>query len=69
MGFADVDWMNHDNLARVAQTVQRNEGRAFTVKVFRPAITGGGEERIEMGLTPRANWGGRGMLGCHLLPL
>lgn len=67
--FGDVDWMNHDKLSKVAQTVQQSEGVAITVKVIRPAATGAGEQRLEMQLTPRHNWGGRGMLGCHLLPL
>lgn len=67
--FGSVDWMNHEKLSRVAQTVQQNEGREITVKVLRPAAVGGGSETLEMQLVPRANWGGRGMLGCHLLPL
>lgn len=67
--FGNVDWMNHDKLSKVAQTVQQSEGRAITVKVVRPAAVGGGEQRLEVQLTPRHNWGGRGMLGCHLLPL
>lgn len=67
--FGDADWMNHEKLAKVAQTVQQYEGRAIVVKVIRSAATGGGDERLDMRLTPRHNWGGRGMLGCHLLPL
>ncbi|THX18753.1 hypothetical protein D6D17_01911 [Aureobasidium pullulans] len=67
--FGDVDWMNHDKLSKVAQTVQQNEGVAITVKIIRPAATGAAEQRLEVQLTPRHNWGGRGMLGCHLLPL
>lgn len=67
--FGTVDWMNHDKLSKVAQTVQQSEGVAITVKVIRPAAAGAGEQRLEMQLTPRHNWGGRGMLGCHLLPL
>jgi 26S proteasome non-ATPase regulatory subunit 9 len=67
--FGDVDWMNHDKLSRVAQTVQASEGVAIMVKIIRPAVAGAGEQRLEVQLTPRHNWGGRGMLGCHLLPL
>lgn len=67
--FGDVDWMNHEKLARVAQTVQQNEGREIMVKIIRIAAIGGGDERLEVRLTPSHNWGGRGMLGCHLLPL
>lgn len=67
--FGTVDWTNHEKLSRVAQTVQANEGREITVKVLRPASIGGGSETLEMTLVPRANWGGRGMLGAHVLPL
>lgn len=38
------------------------------VKALRPSAAGP-SETIEMRLTPRRNWGGRGMLGCNLLPL
>jgi 26S proteasome non-ATPase regulatory subunit 9 len=27
-----------------------------------------GDERRELVLTPRNGWGGRGSLGCHILP-
>ena len=83
--FGYVNWMNHEKLSKVAQIVQQNEGvsykdyrhnwkltmhkRPIAIKVSRSAPTGGGSETIEMELTPRHNWGGRGMLGCHLLPL
>lgn len=41
----------------------------ITVKALRPSTSGGPAETVQMQLTPRRNWGGRGMLGCHLLPL
>ena len=88
--FGDVDWTNHEKLAKVASLVQRSEGvsgnvfffscsqcalvemltcvlqRSVTVKVTRKREDGSMEER-ELRLVPRSNWGGRGMLGCHLL--
>ena len=67
--FGYVNWMNHEKLSKVAQVVQQNEGRPITVKVLRSAITGGGPETLELQLIPQHNWGGRGMLGCHLLPI
>jgi len=67
--FGHVNWMNHEKLAKVAQVVQQNEGREIAIKVLRPAAVGGGSESLELKLVPRHNWGGRGMLGCHLLPL
>jgi 26S proteasome non-ATPase regulatory subunit 9 len=41
----------------------------ITVKALRPNPSGGPAETVEMQLTPRRNWGGRGLLGCHLLPM
>ncbi|KAF2677027.1 26S proteasome non-ATPase regulatory subunit 9 [Lentithecium fluviatile CBS 122367] len=67
--FGWVDWTNHDKLARLAQVVSQNEGLPITVKALRPSASGGPLEPVEMRLTPRQNWGGRGMLGCNLLPL
>ena len=67
--FGYVHWGNHEKLSRLAQVVQANEGREVIIKVLRSAEVGGGSENLEMKLVPRHNWGGRGMLGCHLLPL
>ncbi|KAJ4407788.1 putative 26S proteasome regulatory subunit [Didymella pomorum] len=66
--FGWVDWTNHDRLGRVAEAVSQNEGIPITVKALRPSETGPAET-VQMQLTPRRNWGGRGLLGCHLLPL
>lgn len=41
----------------------------ITVKALRPNPSGGPAETVQMQLTPRRNWGGRGLLGCHLLPM
>ncbi|KAF2206103.1 26S proteasome non-ATPase regulatory subunit 9 [Delitschia confertaspora ATCC 74209] len=67
--FGWVDWTNHDKLSRVAEAVSQNEGLPITVKALRPSVSGGPSEPVQMQLTPRRNWGGRGLLGCHLLPL
>ncbi|KAF2017569.1 26S proteasome non-ATPase regulatory subunit 9 [Aaosphaeria arxii CBS 175.79] len=67
--FGWVDWTNHEKLSRVAEAVSQNEGLPITVKALRQSATGGPSESVEMQLTPRRNWGGRGLLGCHLLPL
>lgn len=67
--FGHVNWMNHEKLSKVAQVVQQNEGRQITIRVLRPDETGGGSQTLELKLIPQHNWGGRGMLGCHLLPL
>lgn len=67
--FGDVDWRNHEKLSRVAATVQGSEGRVIVVEVVRPSEVGGGQESVSVRVTPRQNWGGRGMLGCLLLPV
>lgn len=110
--FGYVDRSNHDNLKKVGECVQGNEGvrclshlknvplyfgneqwlgsglfrhhnRRFVsdldslltpkqqnilVKVSRDAGSGRQQE-LRLTLTPRRNWGGRGLLGCHILPL
>ena len=54
---------NHSKLARVAEVVQSSQGRTIDVIILRE------EERIGLKLTPRSGWGGRGLLGCQILPL
>jgi len=61
--FESATWLNHDKLSKVAEVVRQNEGRQIPVSIKR------GSETLELVLTPRHNWGGRGMLGCHLLPI
>lgn len=43
--------------------------RNVLIKVSRLSTTGPGREELRLTLTPRRDWGGRGMLGCHVLPL
>ena len=67
--FGEVDWLNHEKLARVAQVVGRSEGRGIEVVVVRDCGGGGGGSDREvktLRLVPRRDWGGRGTLGCHL---
>ncbi|KAJ6264422.1 26S proteasome non-ATPase regulatory subunit [Drechslerella dactyloides] len=65
--FGSVGALNHEKLAKVATEVQQHENRVISVLVSR--AFGDGEQDLELSLTPRRDWGGRGMLGCHLLPL
>ncbi|KAH7559691.1 hypothetical protein BM1_03325 [Bipolaris maydis] len=67
--FGWIDWTNHERLSRVAEVVSQNEGVPIAVKALRPNVSGGPAESVQMQLTPRRNWGGRGLLGCHLLPM
>ncbi|KAK5663381.1 hypothetical protein OQA88_3809 [Cercophora sp. LCS_1] len=64
--FGYVNYANHDNLRKVAECVQGNENQNILVEVSR---SGGGTRELRLTLVPRRNWGGRGLLGCHILPL
>ncbi|KAL4913772.1 hypothetical protein BDW62DRAFT_191849 [Aspergillus aurantiobrunneus] len=67
--FGTVNWLNNDRLSKVAEVVQQNEGRTIIVKVSRNEMTSGNTAHLDLELVPRRDWGGRGLLGCHLLPL
>lgn len=80
--FGYVNYENHDSLRKVAQCVEGNEGvsnsplfgcarliglqQNILVKVSRssPQL-----QELRLTLVPRRDWGGRGLLGCHVLPL
>ncbi|KAI1341621.1 hypothetical protein F5Y15DRAFT_362336 [Xylariaceae sp. FL0016] len=66
--FGYVNKSNHDGLKKVGECVQGNEGQRILVKVSR-RIGSGARQELQLNLTPRPNWGGRGLLGCHILPL
>ncbi|KAL4908392.1 hypothetical protein BDW74DRAFT_147387 [Aspergillus multicolor] len=67
--FGTVNWLNHERLSKVADVVQQNEGRNIVVKVTRNGPSPGSASQLDLELVPRRDWGGRGLLGCHLLPL
>ncbi|KAI9892065.1 MAG: putative 26S proteasome regulatory subunit [Vezdaea aestivalis] len=67
--FGSVNWMNHERLSKVAEEVQRDEGRVVLVKVWRTMDGLGNSEDVEVRLVPRRDWGGRGLLGCHIIPV
>ncbi|KAH8905507.1 hypothetical protein BR93DRAFT_881244 [Coniochaeta sp. PMI_546] len=66
--FGYVNRENHDNLKKVAECVQGNEGQNILVKVSRN-VAGGQIQELRLTLVPKRDWGGRGLLGCHILPL
>ena len=39
------------------------------VKVARMVGEGQAPQELQLSLVPRRDWGGRGMLGCHLLQI
>ncbi|KAL1988324.1 hypothetical protein VTN96DRAFT_10007 [Rasamsonia emersonii] len=67
--FGGVNWVNHERLTKIGEVVQQNEGRAIVVKVIRKNESGQGTTELSLTLVPQRNWGGRGLLGCHLVPL
>ena len=67
--FGEADWFNNEKLALVARIVGGSEGRSLDVVVLRLRDGSVDEEQVPLALVPRRDWGGRGLLGCHLLPL
>jgi 26S proteasome non-ATPase regulatory subunit 9 len=66
--FAGVNWTNHENLSKIAQVVQKNEGCVMNIKVSRKDESREGQTKDElMQIVPRPGWGGRGLLGCHIV--
>lgn len=66
--FGYVDAANHDQLKKVAECVQASAGQGVLVKISRPSAAPSQRE-LQLTLVPRQGWGGRGLLGCHILPL
>jgi len=50
------------SLQPLAELVSRHENRQLELKIRR------GSDDVNILLTPRNGWGGRGMLGCHIVP-
>lgn len=79
--FGSATWLNHDKLSKVAEIVAQSEGVSWpatrryddytNASIQRPIAVSilRGSTSQQLTLTPRSNWGGRGMLGCQLLPL
>lgn len=65
--FGTAIWSNHNALRMVGEVVQQNLGRPIPVNVIREGT--GTAQELELRLTPRQGWGGRGSLGCHILPI
>lgn len=61
--FGDIDANNHQRLQAVNLLISQSENLSVNISVLRNGYT------IQMTVVPRTGWGGRGTLGCHLLPL
>ncbi|RPA85466.1 hypothetical protein BJ508DRAFT_411882 [Ascobolus immersus RN42] len=56
------------DLGRLPGVVAAHSGTPIRVRIQRGGI-GPDAETEDLELTPSTNWGGRGQLGCHLLPI
>ncbi|KAF9267390.1 hypothetical protein L218DRAFT_894633 [Marasmius fiardii PR-910] len=50
------------SLQPLTEVVAANENKSISIKILR------GGETAFLSLVPRKGWGGRGMLGCHIVP-
>ncbi|KAM5482470.1 putative 26S proteasome regulatory subunit [Microsporum audouinii] len=66
--FGNITWANHENLTKIAAVVTNNIELPILVKVTRSS-SDGESTQLTLRLTPSNDWGGRGLLGCHLVPL
>ncbi|KAI9639405.1 uncharacterized protein MKK02DRAFT_29476 [Dioszegia hungarica] len=64
--FGEVSSTTSGGLQAVGALVAHSEGVSIPILVERQSPAG--IQRISLGLTPRNGWGGRGSLGCHILP-
>ncbi|EGD84915.1 hypothetical protein H112_08635 [Trichophyton rubrum D6] len=65
--FGNITWANHENLTKIAAVVTNNVELPILVKIMRDSD--GENSPLTLRLTPSHSWGGRGLLGCHLVPL
>jgi len=60
-GQLDESSFKSNSLQPLADLVAENESRSISIRVIRS------DKTIFLTLTPRKDWGGRGMLGCHIV--
>ncbi|KAK6910004.1 26S proteasome non-ATPase regulatory subunit 9 [Kwoniella mangroviensis CBS 8886] len=61
--FAGVTHTSQGGIQAIGAVVSRSEGVSLKLLILR------GDQRVTLHLTPRNGWGGRGSLGCHILPI
>ncbi|KAK4519172.1 mitogen activated protein kinase 2 [Mucor velutinosus] len=61
--FGGIHAGNHSRLQALNTLISHSENQTLTLSVLRDGIS------LQMLIRPRSGWGGRGTLGCHLLPL
>ncbi|KAF9318519.1 26S proteasome non-ATPase regulatory subunit 9 [Podila horticola] len=65
VAFGAVTASTPNTLPSLSEHVQSRENKPILVKVVR----GDASEMQSVILVPRQGWGGRGMLGCHIVPM
>ncbi|KAL0079631.1 hypothetical protein J3Q64DRAFT_1760591 [Phycomyces blakesleeanus] len=61
--FGSVNAENHARLQALNELVQQSLGVSIAVVVLRE------QDQLNLTLVPRQGWGGRGTLGCHIVPV
>ncbi|KAK9233771.1 hypothetical protein V1525DRAFT_415415 [Lipomyces kononenkoae] len=67
--FGSIHAGNHERLTRLGTVVQENENSPIEITVIREIDEAQARAEVSLVLTPRQGWGGKGLLGCHILPL
>ncbi|CAG8572746.1 16034_t:CDS:2 [Acaulospora morrowiae] len=65
--FGSIHAGNHQNLQALTILVSNSEGETLDITIIRGESES--EQTLVLKLTPRRGWGGRGLLGCHILPI
>ncbi|KAI8092732.1 26S proteasome non-ATPase regulatory subunit 9-like protein [Halteromyces radiatus] len=60
--FGNITNANFQQLSSLTSVVQASLNQPLEIKIMR------GQDTLTLTLTPRNGWGGRGALGCHILP-
>ncbi|KAK4048490.1 putative 26S proteasome regulatory subunit [Microbotryomycetes sp. JL221] len=71
VSIGSITILNHDRLRAVGRLVNTSEGVTLPVVILRPTAFKSDREELQqlhLRLTPRSGWGGRGLLGCHIVP-
>ncbi|CAO3609324.1 unnamed protein product [Cunninghamella echinulata] len=61
--FGNITATNHQQLQALAGVVSTNIGQSIEIKIMRD------QQEMILSLIPRMDWGGRGALGCHIVPI
>lgn len=66
--FGNVNINNHNRLSRLRDCLLENIGKEIRIKVSR-TVDGQPNQIEDLVLKPSRDWGGEGLIGCHVLPL